>query len=606
MDYIEIRPCMMNVTLRAKFNPDLLDSMRSSMSTNSASVIRIYSRADTRHARVSVRKPITLVEAALNMVRTVSVSQRLSDYTAEFRWLLAAFLVLTVAGCTTLGPDYKSPEALEADKWLDQDNTDVKTDSVDLKNWWKVFNDPVLDELIDKALGQNPSLQVAGLRILEARAQLGIAKGSLYPQSQSVFGSAQQVGLSENIPISSLAADDSYSLYQAGFDVGWELDFWGRFRRGLEAADANLQASVSNYQEALVTLTAEVARTYVNIRIFEDRIRLAENNIELQQRSLRIAEVRFRNGATTALDVEQAKSNLANTQALLPQLRQGLRQSKNSLSILLGLLPGEIDGLLGDGPGVIPVPPQQVAIGLPAELLRRRPDVRRAEYVAAIESARIGIARTELYPHFSLFGSIGFQSSDAGESNDLFSSKSLAHAVGAGFSWDILNYGRLKNNVRAQDAVFQQALVRYQDTVLQAYREAEDGVNGFLETQVEVEYRDASATAALRSVRLANTQYREGAVDFQRVVDSERFLVQQQDQLVKAKGDIVLNLVSTYKALGGGWEVDEDHQIVPEATLQIMRERTDWGDMLPAEDLPDGQAAPVPAADQSLFPSLDW
>ena len=528
--------------------------------------------------------------------------------TAAKYLILAIFVAMTAAGCTALGPDYKTPETPAAETWQDHEDTHIKADSTDLKEWWKVFDDPVLDELIDNALGQNLSLQVAGLRILQARAQLGIARGALYPQSQSVGGSAQHVGISKNAPNFSPQFDDSYPVYQGGFDAAWELDFWGRFRRGLEAADANLQASVSDYQEALITLVAEVARTYINVRTFEERIRLAESNVKLQQRSLSIADVRFRNGATTALDVEQAKSNLADTQALLPQFRQGLRQARNSMSVLLGLLPGEVDGLLARGESVIPVAPREVAIGLPVELLRRRPDVRRAEYVAAVASARIGIAQTELYPHFSLFGSIGYQTSGTGDSSssDLFDSDSLTHGVGAGFTWNIFNYGRLKNSVRARDAVFQQALVQYQDTVLQAYREAEDGVNGFLEKIVEAEYRRAGSVAALRSVKLANIQYREGTTDFQRVVDSERFLVQQQDLLVSAKGDIVLNLVSTYKAVGGGWEVGDDHRIVPDATLEAMRERTDWGDILPADDLPDGQSAPVPASDQALFPSLDW
>jgi outer membrane protein TolC len=252
----------------------------------------------------------------------------------------------------------------EETAWLEE-NGEISSASLEQAEWWKLFNDPVLNALIAKAYKQNLPLQVAGLRILEARAQLGIAVGLQYPQTQTVGGSATAVGLSENSPNFSSSFDDTFRNYQAGFDAAWELDFWGRFRRGIESADANLSASVADYDNALVSLTAEVARVYVNIRILEERLQITYDNIELQKKSLRIASVRFRNGATTELDVQQAKTNLSDTRAQAPALTRQLRQSKNALSILLGMPPAELTDILGE-PGTIPVAPDQVAIGTAA------------------------------------------------------------------------------------------------------------------------------------------------------------------------------------------------------------------------------------------------
>ncbi len=522
------------------------------------------------------------------------------------RLLLSACIALTIAGCTTVGPDYQPPKAARMDNWVEIEGGAVNTAPADLRNWWKVFNDPTLDLLVEKALDQNLSLQVAGLRIIQARAQLGIVRGMLYPQSQTAGGSATRQRISENSPNFSPGAEKSFANYQAGFDAAWEVDFWGRYRRGLEAADANLASSVAAYQQGMVSLTAEVASTYIAIRTFEERIRLAENNVTLQKKSLNIAQVRFQNGATTELDVQQAKSNLANTQALIPTLVRDLRQARHSLAILLGMVPGEVDQLLGP-PGNIPVAPIETAIGIPAELLRRRPDVRQAELAAAMESARIGIKEADLYPSFSLFGSIGLQTSDTGNSDlsDITSSDSITYSIGPGFTWNIFNYGRLKNSVRAQDAAFQQQLINYQNTVLKAYQETEDAIVGFLESQKEARYRAESAKAAQRSTRLASVQYREGAVDFQRVVDSERTLVNQQDLETTARGSIALHLVATYKALGGGWETEKNRPLIPDSVQDAMRKRTDWGEVLPATGIPDGQRLPAAAKDQPLFPPLD-
>jgi NodT family efflux transporter outer membrane factor (OMF) lipoprotein len=496
---------------------------------------------------------------------------------------------LLAAGCS-IGPDFEKPQAPVLNDWTD-DNPVIVRNSIDLREWWTVFEDPVLNELIEESFKQNLSLQLVGLRILEARARLGIAEGNLYPQQQQIGGSVSTNQTSENSPNFNSSLDSNFTNYQFGFDATWEIDFWGRLQRGVEAADAGVNASFAEYDDALVSLAAEVARSYVTIRTLQTQLKLARANIGLQQESLRIAQVRFDNGATSNLDVQQALSNLASTQASVPSLTASLHQARNALSILLGKPPGELK-LYTSASTTIPKAPALVAVGIPSELLRRRPDVRRAEFDAASQSALIGVAEGELYPTFSLFGSIGYQTSDTGSSTagDLLDSDSLFYSAGPQFSWNIFNYGQIRNNVRVQDARYQQTLVNYQNTVLRAYQETEDAMIGFVQAQAESGFREQSATAAQRATELANIQYREGAADFQRVIDSERSLVSQQNLWTSARGSIALNLIALYKALGGGWDLRDaatgPTDYVNNATRETMTQRTNWGDILepPAVD----------------------
>lgn len=400
---------------------------------------------------------------------------------------------------------------------------------------------------------------------------------------QQARGGATYNTLSENAA-NTAVGDLNYWDFDAGFDAVWELDFWGKFRRGIESADASLLANMAAYDDFLVSLLSEVANAYVVIRTFEKRIQLAEENVALQERSLNITDVRFRNGATTELDVQQAKTLLRNTQALIPQLRAGYRQAKHALSTLLGMPPSELRNILG-GPSEIPSAPSAVAAGIPAELLRRRPDIRRAELEAAAQSALIGVAKADLYPSFSLFGSLGLRSSDGTNAtrtgddgaDELFEGDSLEFFGGPSFTWNIFNYGRIKNQVRVQDARFQQLIVNYQETVLRAAREVEDAMVGFLRAQETEEFLNASVVAASRSVDLALIQYRDGVADYQRVIDTQTSLVNQQDLWTQTRGDIVRNLIAMYKAMGGGWQKRKDKDFIADDIKETMRERTDWG-----------------------------
>ncbi len=499
------------------------------------------------------------------------------SYTARSSKTCALGVLLLLAGCS-VGPEFTRPQAPLSKNWRAKDPRVVTQPAGD-NLWWRAFNDPALNRLIELAYRQNLPLQIAGLRIAEARARLGIATGQQFPQQQQLYGHANAVGLSRQAS-TALHVDRNIFTYELGFDAAWELDFWGKYRRGVEAEAGALLGSVADYRNALVSLTAEVARTYTTVRTFEVLIQQTQENVRLQEEGLRIAESQFGAGATSELDVAQAKTLLESTRASLPELQIGAQQAKNALSTLLGQPTGTFDPLLA-GPKQIPNPPAKVAVSVPAEMLRRRPDIQSAEFYAAAQCARIGVAKAELYPSFSLVGTIGLQSGTGGAwSANLFSSDSLFYTVGPQINWPFFNYGRIKNSVRVQDARFQQLLVNYRNTVLQAAQEVEDALVGFLNAQQAVVSQEAAVASALRSEQLALIEYREGAKDYQRVLDAQRALLQEQITLTRMHSAVTTNWIALYKALGGGWELSKGKQYVPETTQIEMKERTDWGDML--------------------------
>jgi len=517
------------------------------------------------------------------------------------------FGLLLISGCAMVGPDYVKPDAPEPQNWLESNEPEIKTEDTNVRDWWTVFSDPVLNDLIEAAYQQNLPLQIAGLRIYEARAQLGIAFGFQYPQTQQGLGSGSLNQVSKNAP-NTAAIDRYYSSFDIGLDAAWELDVWGKFRRAVQTSVANLEATIADYDDILVSLTSEVARTFIVLRTSQERLTVARENVKIQQRSLEIAEVRFKAGAVTELDVTQARSLMRSTEATIPGFQTDIRQAKNALAILLGKLPGEIDAMLG-GPGLIPEIPAEVAVGIPTELLRRRPDIRVAERQLAAQSAQIGFAKADLFPHFSLFGSLGFQTGDYtdnrsnnSKAGDLFETDSIYYSAGAGFNWDIFNYGRITNNVRVADARFQELAVNYEDTVIRAAQEVEDAMVGFLQSQDAVVFLADAVKASKRSVDLSMIQYREGLVDYQRVLDTQRFLSEQQDDLVFTAGTVGLNLVAMYRALGGGWEIRGGNDFIPASLKKEMEGRTNWGNILSPEktEYPPSQDV------KSIFHKPDW
>ena len=502
----------------------------------------------------------------------------------------AAIAALFLTACTQVGPDFDEPEAPELEGWLESANERIAPDGGDQRDWWKNFNDPALEELIQHAYRNNPTLEIAGLRVYEGRANLGIATGLKYPQIQRLSGGVERVELSENAePISNLpqfvidGTDTTFTNYRIGFDAVWEIDFWGRFSRIEQAAVANLSAQTAAYDAVLVSLTGEVASTYILLRTLEERLAVARSNEKIQQRGFEISSVRFRNELTSELDPSQARVLLSNTRASIPRLESALRQAENALSQLLGMTPGGVRQIIG-GAGQIPQTPATVAVGLPADLLRRRPDIRQAEFLAATQSAAIGVAKSDLYPAFRLGGAIGYA---ADSTSDLADSDSLFSIGGIRFGWNIFNYGRIKNKVRANDARFQQTLAGYERAVLNAAREVENGQTAFLRSHEEVGHLQASSDAAQRAVDIALLQYRDGIVDYNSVLLTQRSLLLQQDLLTSARGRLAGNLVGLYRALGGGWQLREGENFVSEEVRETMQERTDWDDLLDAEADPE-------------------
>jgi NodT family efflux transporter outer membrane factor (OMF) lipoprotein len=511
---------------------------------------------------------------------------------------LAIWSVLSA--CAPVGPDFVKPDESANPEWIKQARDEFQFEPQDQIEWWRVFDDPVLANLVTLAHQHNNNIRIAGLRVLEARAILGIASGNIYPQSQVLFGDATAVQSSESNANTGGGGDLQFTQYNLGAGASWEIDFWGRFRRGIESADASLLASIASYDDALVLLAAQVADTYTVMRTTQEQLRISRENIILQQRSYDIVEVLFRFGSNNELDVQQAETLLLGTQASIPGLEITLAQSRNALATLLGLVPGNIDALLGGAP-VISAIPEKILVGVPADMLRQRPDVRRAELQAMAQSAQVGVATTNLYPSFSISGSLGLAAAGntdttrTGDSGfaELFRADSLTYSIGPSFVWPFLNYGRIKNNIRVEDARLQQALIQYRESVIQAAREVEDSMAAYSGNLTQRDILKKGVASARRSTELSLLRYREGFADYQRVLDSQQGLFSQEQRLVTSRGAAVRSLISLYRSLGGGWQT-HDGVFVDEESRQEMQERVDWNDYLDANrsSIRDTDAAP--------------
>jgi NodT family efflux transporter outer membrane factor (OMF) lipoprotein len=491
------------------------------------------------------------------------------------RYLKPLILVLLAGavapGCTILGPDYEQPEPPLETEWLEYEDPRLDTDNPAAPEWWKgAFSDPVLDQLIDLALTDSLSLRSAGLRVLQARQQLAIAIGNQYPQQQELTGTAEK--FREN--------NRTDEFYDFGFNVTWEADVWGRFRRQIESAEASLEASLADYDGVLITLFADVAQTYLLIRTTEQRLAVAKYNVELQRESVEITTAKFEAGDTSSLDVDQAQTLLFNTIAGVSDLEISLQQFKNTLAVLLGRPPQDLSALLGETRPIPAVSPA-VAVSVPQDLIRRRPDIRSAERQLAAQSAQVGFAITELYPQFGLSGSIGTTANTAmnEDADDLFGDDTFRWSIAGGFRWDVLNYGRLRSNVRLQDAFFQQLLEDYRQTVLQAQADVENSIVAFLRSQEQLDAYRSASNFAERSADISRIQYQEGLVNFNTVITTLASLATQQDLLAVTEGTVAVNLVDVYRAIGGGWEVRttaDPVELIPEGTREEMLDRTKY------------------------------
>ena len=496
--------------------------------------------------------------------------------------------ILLSAGCTMVGPKYKPPTATVQPEWTDLEDPQLSREPVVDPQWWSsAFQDPVLDRLIEDALSQNLTLRSAGLRVLQAQQNLSIAMGKRYPQQQALTGSAGVTRLSNNAMDHLPLLHDDFATYSLGFNLAWEADFWGKYRRMVQQAAAGLDASVAGYDDAMVALIAGVAQNYLMVRTLQNRLEIANTNVELQSQAVEITRAKFEGGVVSELDLDQAETLLHNTRASVASLELSMQQMKNSLAILLGKPPGGLGDLLDD-PGPIPSVPAEIAVGMPQNLIRRRPDIRIAERQLAAQGAQVGIAVSELYPQFTIAGSIGAgTNNNSGQSIiDLFDADSVSFGLVGSFNWNIFNYGRLKSNIRLQDAVFQQQLVDYRETVLEAQGEVENAIVAYLKSQEQLASYERAADFAQRAVDISKVQYEDGSVTFNTVITTLKALASQQDLQASTQGSVATNLVQVYKSLGGGWEVragQDPVELLPEETRDEMRTRLPkrWKKVLP-------------------------
>jgi multidrug efflux system outer membrane protein len=464
--------------------------------------------------------------------------------------LVLGLLVLT--GCA-VGPNYHQPEISMPRQWAEPLAGGETNSAATVAAWWKNFNDPELNSLIDRAAQSNFDVRVAQARVREARAEYGIAIGNLWP-TVNASGSYMQQRQSQNqpiigsFPVPSSAFENN--VYEAGFDASWEIDVFGGKRRAMESAKAQVAAAEYDRRATLLTLFGDVTRTYLDVRGDQRQLAITKENIVAQEQSLAITEDRYTNGLTSELDVQQATTLLATTRAEVPALESSLQASIHQLGVLLGQPP---ETLLAELSRSTPIPlaPPVVPVGLPSALLERRPDVQQAERQLAAATANIGVAKADLFPKFYLTGLAGFQSISA---SDFFNPSSRVWSIGPTVQWRIFDAGRVRSNIRVQNARQEEALATYQQTVLNAFDDVENALVAYAKEQTRRRELQDAVTSSRASLELAQKLYRNGLTDFLNVLDAERSLYQSQGALVQSDQAVSTDVVALYKSLGGGWE----------------------------------------------------
>jgi outer membrane protein, multidrug efflux system len=462
------------------------------------------------------------------------------------RYVSGLMIVLVLSGCATVGPDYVHPEVSISNRWNAETGaslTDSDTDAKMLAEWWTTLNDPELTSLIERAIQGNLDLRKATARVREARARRGADRADLFPTLDTT-GSASWSHSSED-----KGTGKTSDLYSASFDAAWELDVFGGVRRSVEASQADLEASQEDLRDVLVSLLAEVALNYVEVRTFQERLAVAEENLAVQEETYQLTLWRSQAGLSDELAVQQARYNLESTRSQIPTLRTGIEEAMNRIAVLLGEQPGKVHGEF-EKTATMPAAPLKVAVGVPADMLRRRPDVRRAERKLAAQTARVGVATADLYPKLSLSGSIGLEALSL---NSLFSSATKTVTGGSLITWPIFRGGAIRQNIEVQSALQEQALIQYEATVLSALEEVENVLVAYAEEQNRRDDLQEAAQAAQKAVELTGYKYQSGLTDFNNVLEAQRSLLTFQDQLAQSNGTVTSNLVRLYKALGGGW-----------------------------------------------------
>jgi multidrug efflux system outer membrane protein len=461
-------------------------------------------------------------------------------------WLLAVLAILIIVACATVGPDYIPPDTTLSGDWhtpLKGGLTAEEMDPQKLAAWWTTLNDQELSSLIARAVKGNLDIKEARARIREARARRGIARADLFPTLEAA-GSATWSRSSEDT-----GTGKTRDFYAAGFDAGWELDLFGVAQRSVEAADADLDATQENLHDVLVSLTAGVALNYIEVRTYQKRLAVTVANLEIQQETYSLIQSRYQAGLDDELAVQQARSNLESTRSQIPALRTGLEETMNRIAVLLGEQPGALHKQL-ENYKPIPLVPLEVIVGVPADVLRRRPDVRKAERELAAQTARVGVATADLYPKFTLSGSIGLEALSL---DNLIAAGSHTFSIGPRITWRIFNAGSIRANIEVQSAIQKQTMIQYESTVLSALEEVENALVAYVEEQIRRRSLEDAVDASKQALELAQYKYQTGLIDFMTVLDAQRSLLTYEDQFVQSTGSITSNLVRLYKALGGGW-----------------------------------------------------
>ncbi|MGB5506961.1 MAG: TolC family protein [Sulfurovum sp.] len=506
---------------------------------------------------------------------------------------LSVLTIVMMSGCTKLGPDFLGVENPPVPaKWQKED----KRSDEKIAQWWKSFNDPVLNTLVEKAYAQNLNIKSAGLRILQARAALGISEGLAFPQVQTLSGNAAAVRSNGN----------NFEAAGLNFDMGWEMDIWGKYARNIESSEANLYASLASYNDIMVSVIAEVARNYIDYRTAQERIAYARRNVQIQERVTQMTEVQFNSGNVSELDMQQSRSQLYNTRAAIPTIAITKVNALNAMALLLGTDASVVKKMLASGSKkyrdatskylsqekrgvvqikqdssdllnveIIPMTRLNPYNKIDAGLLTRRPDIKVAEYRVRSNSAVIGSSMAELYPSFSLFGNIGLNSNNASGSW-VSGSNALGVTIGPAFSWNIFQYGRIKNQIRLQDAVFEESLVNYNNSVLTAVSEVSNALESYTWVQKQQKEIKNAVDATVRAFNISVIQYNDGLVSYQRLLNTVEKLTSTQDRYANIKGNLSLQTVAFYKALGGGWQISKGRSYLSEDTAEKMKQRVDW------------------------------
>ncbi len=460
-------------------------------------------------------------------------------------WIAAVLVAICLAGCASVGPDYAPPAPGAPAAWsnLEPGGPAQVGHAGDISRWWRNLNDPLLTALVDEALRANHDLRDAQARLRAARARRAVALAGFFPGLDAAGSGSRSMSSRE------AGTGLTRENYSVGLEASWELDVFGGARRDFEAAEADLEASEASLDATRVSLAAEVALSYVEMRSLQQRLRIAQANLASQSETLRLTQWRAQAGLADSQDTAQALSSREQTRAQIPALETSLAETQHSLDILLGLTPGSLRNRL-DAEGDLPRPSEMIAVGIPVDVLRQRPDVRAAERALAAETARVGAAEAARYPSFTLSGSLGLEALTLGA---LGNSGAETWSLVSGITAPIFQAGRLRAQVEAQDAAREQALVAYEQTVLEALRDVENALVSLARSRQRAQALEIAAGAARSAADMARQRYSSGLIDFQPVLDAERSALSTEDSLASARADGVLALVRLYKALGGGW-----------------------------------------------------